>query len=653
MVENHVSQDLYPFNPNDASEASLDGTFQETNQNDYELERGDEKCIVKGDGLADLSASRDSWSSHAEFLLSCIGFSVGLGNIWRFPYICYANGGGAFLIPYFMMLILCGLPMYFMELSIGQFTGFGPPLSFNICPLLTGIGWAQIAILFVISIFYNIIMAYALFYIVSSFRTTLLWTTCDNSFNTPNCASLRFRSGNATMVSMNNNLSWLNSTYSNATKISPTDEFWHHYVLDIGESAGLHDMAGLRWPLVGLLFFSWLLIFACIFKGIKSLGKVAYVTTSLPYVVLFILFVRGVTLDGAKEGILYFLTPRWDKLLEIKVWSAAAGQAFFSAGIGWGCLISFASFGNYRNRCYKDALFISLLDTFTSIFSGLVIFSVLGFMSKKLGVPVSEVTTSGQGLAFIVYPEAISQLPVPQLWNVLFFVMLYDLGLNSEFALMEAFISGLQDALPRIFPARRRVFNRLLFCVICFLLGLPCVTRGGQYVITLMDFFSSEISLVLIGAFEIVGIMWIYGIKNFLRDIESMFQRRLPFRWFWIISWSILCPLLLWTIFIYSMTQWTGLVYLDYVYPRWGNWLGAFISIFTLIQIPLFAVYVIFKQKKPFFKALYQSIRPDHDFVNHLRERAIKYKTSDNSFLDNKGDNNIDIILKNVSFTKL
>ncbi|CAG0900962.1 unnamed protein product [Darwinula stevensoni] len=225
---------------------------------------------------------RGNWGSKWEFLLSCIGLSVGIGNVWRFPYLAYQNGGGAFLIPYLIMLVLAGKPMYFMELAFGQFAG------------------------------------------------------------------------------------------------------------------------------------------------------VVYFAATFPYVILITLLITGLLQKGAMGGILYFITPSWDKLLDINVWRAAAGQMFFSLSVSMGGLIMYSSYNDFRNDVYRDAMVVSVLDTATSIMAGMVIFSILGAKAYELDIPIEKVVSDGPGLAFVAYPEALLRLPLPQLWAVLFFAMLFILGLDSE-----------------------------------------------------------------------------------------------------------------------------------------------------------------------------------------------------------------------------
>jgi len=213
-------------------------------------------------------------------------------------------------------------------------------------------------------------------------------------------------------------------------KTSPSEEFWENNVLRISD--GIEDMGGIRWELFGCLAFAWVLVFVCLIKGIKSSGKVVYFTATFPYMVLLALLIRGATLPGAIDGVKFYVIPQWHKLASLKVWGEAAMQIFYSVGAAWGALITMASYNKFNNNCYRDARLIPVINCGTSIFAGFVIFSIIGFMAHETGSTIHNVVRQGPGLVFIVYPEAIAKLPLPQLWAVVFFMMLLSIGLGSQ-----------------------------------------------------------------------------------------------------------------------------------------------------------------------------------------------------------------------------
>ncbi|GFW19429.1 sodium- and chloride-dependent glycine transporter 1 [Trichonephila clavipes] len=195
---------------------------------------------------------------------------------------------------------------------------------------------------------------------------------------------------------------------------------------------GFHDLGGMRWELALCLLVCWIFVFLCLSKGVKSMGKAVYFTAFFPFLVLTILLIRGLNLSGSTEGIMFYLTPKWNRLAEARVWGDAAMQIFFSLSPCWGGLITLASYNRFHNNCYKDAILIVLVNCCTSIFAGFVIFSIVGFMARELGVSVDEVAAQDAGLAFVAYPEAVARLPVSPLWSFLFFLMLITLGLGTQ-----------------------------------------------------------------------------------------------------------------------------------------------------------------------------------------------------------------------------
>lgn len=202
-----------------------------------------------------------------------------------------------------------------------------------------------------------------------------------------------------------------------------------------------------NWTLVIFLAISWSMVFLILVKGVKSSGKASYVLAIFPYIVLSILLARALTLPGSLKGIKYFLTPQWDKIFEPKVWYAAVTQVFFSLSVCFGNIIMYASYNKFGHNVYRDANIVTTLDTFTSLLAGCCIFGILGNLAHELGVEdVSKVVKSGAGLAFISYPDAIAKFKtLPQVFSVLFFLMLYLLGIGSNVAMMSCIMTVVRD----------------------------------------------------------------------------------------------------------------------------------------------------------------------------------------------------------------
>ncbi|XP_042528111.1 sodium- and chloride-dependent betaine transporter isoform X2 [Dipodomys spectabilis] len=529
---------------------------------------------------------RGQWTNKMEFVLSVAGEIIGLGNVWRFPYLCYKNGGGAFFVPYFIFFFSCGIPVFFLEVSLGQHTSQGSVTAWRkICPLFQGIGLASVVIESYLNIYYIIILAWALFYLFSSFTSQLPWTSCSNAWNTELCVNF-----------LNHSAAVMHS--ENFT--SPVIEFWERRVLGI--TSGLHELGALRWELALCLLLAWIICYFCIWKGIKSTGKVVYFTATFPYLMLIVLLVRGVTLPGASHGILYYLKPDLLRLRDPQVWMDAGTQIFFSFAIGQGCLTALGSYNKYHNNCYSA----------TSFVAGFVVFSILGFMSQEQGVPISEVAESGPGLAFIAFPKAVTMMPLSQLWSCLFFLMLIFLGLDSQFVCMECLVTAFLDMFPGQLRRRgRRELLILAIAILCYLVGLLLVTEGGMYIFQLFDYYAcSGICLLFLSVFEVICIGWVYGADRFYDNMEDMIGYR---PWPLVkISWLFLTPGLCLAIFLFSLSKFTPLTYNKvYVYPPWGYAIGWLLALSSMACVPLFAIINLLRARGSFTERLRQLVTPD------------------------------------------
>ncbi|XP_062473282.1 sodium- and chloride-dependent glycine transporter 1 isoform X2 [Pezoporus occidentalis] len=542
-----------------------------------------ENGAVPGErGKQDKSVKRGNWGNQIEFVLTSVGYAVGLGNVWRFPYLCYRNGGGAFMFPYFIMLVFCGIPLFFMELSFGQFASQGCLGVWRVSPMFKGVGYGMMVVSTYIGIYYNVVICIAFYYFFVSMTRVLPWTYCSNAWNTPDCVGVL--DGNLSSRAAFNLT--LNATQK---RTSPSEEYWRKYVLDLSDDIG--NLGEVRLPLLGCLGVSWVVVFLCLIKGVKSSGKVVYFTATFPYVVLTILFVRGITLEGALTGIMYYLTPQWDKILDAKVWGDAASQIFYSLGCAWGGLITMASYNKFHNNCYRDSIIISITNCATSVYAGFVIFSILGFMANHLGVDVSKVADHGPGLAFVAYPEALTLLPISPLWSILFFFMLILLGLGTQFCLLETLVTAIVDEVGNEWIIRRKTFVTLGVAVAGFLLGVPLTTQAGIYWLLLMDNYAASFSLVVISCIMCVAIMYIYGHRNYFKDIEMMLGFPPPL--FFQICWRFISPAIIFFILVFTVIQYRPISYNDYIYPTWAISIGFLMALSSVICIPIYAIYKV------------------------------------------------------------
>ncbi|KAF3855112.1 hypothetical protein F7725_023167 [Dissostichus mawsoni] len=454
---------------------------------------------------------RGQWSNKIEFVLSVAEKLLAWGMSGVSPIsVTRMEEVRAFFIPYLIFLFACGIPVFFLETSLGQFTSEGGVTCWRkICPLFEGVGYATQVIVALLNIYYIVVLAWALFYLSNSFTWDLPWASCNNTWNTDSC--MAFQRGNSSI-----------NHHENTT--SPVIEFWERRVLRI--SSGIHDIGSLNGDLVICLAVAWVICYFCIWKGVKSTGKVVYFTATFPYAMLVVLLIRGVTLPGASIGISYYLYPDLGRLSDPQVWMDAGTQIFFSYAICLGCLTALGSYNKYNNNCYRDCLSLCFLNSGTSFIAGFAIFSILGFMSYEQNVPISEVAESGPGLAFIAYPRAVSMMPYPPLWACCFFIILSFW--DWTFVCVESLVTAMVDMYPSTFRRKnRRELFILAVAVVSFLLGLIMLTEGGMYIFQLFDYYAaSGMCLLFVAIFETVCIAWIYGADRFYDNIEDMIGYR-------------------------------------------------------------------------------------------------------------------------------
>ena len=461
--------------------------------------------------------------------MAAIGSAIGLGNVWRFPYVAYESGGGAFLIPYFTALLVAGIPLVVLELGLGQrFQGSAPLALFRAKPKFEWIGWWALGVCAVIAIYYVVIMAWCWNYMY--FSLSQAWQ--------PNA-----------------------------------DDFFYRKFLNV--SSGPGEIGSISIPSLIGLALTWAVIYWIIKRGVGRVGRVVMISVPLPVILMVILFIRGVTLPGAIEGIKYYLTPDFSKLLEPNIWLAAFGQVFFSIGLGWGILIAYSSYRAKNTEIVNSGFIIAFADCGFSFFSGFAVFSILGYLASITGNPIQEVATAGFGLAFVAYPTAISALPVlSALFGVLFFLMLLSLGIDSAFAMVEAVIAGFID---------KWKFSKSkaagLFCIVGFLLGIFLITEGGFHWLDIFDHWAGHYGLAAVGLMECIVVGWFVDIRKFLDEVNEVSEIKLGVWWIWMIKY--VTPAILGTSIALDLVKEVSTRYGDY--PLWSLIIGGWFQVFFLI----------------------------------------------------------------------
>jgi len=548
---------------------------------------------------ASTESSRDQWGSSRTFMLVLLGYAVGLGNVWRFPYLCYKYGGGAFLIPYFFFVIIAGIPMFFLEISLGQFTKLSAIQVWKIAPVMKGVGYGCACVNAFCGIYYIIILAWSFLYLYHScVPGDLPWTTCDNWWNTPNCTDNIMKVGASAATTavglVSNSTNSSTKVIFDAKEVMSAAEFWKYYILR--QSSGLHEMGAIdNWPMFVAFLVSWICIYLCIFKGVTSSGKVVYFSATAPYLMLFVLFVRGISLDGAFDGVAYLFKPDFAKLAMSETWVSAGSQIFYTFGICFTVLFAFGSYNPKSNNCYKQSITLVACGCATSIFASLVIFSILGHLAHSQQVPIDQVASQGPGLAFFVYPVGLSLLPAPKVWSFLFFATLVLVGIDTQFSGIEALVSTIIDTFPNL-TRKRRYGRELLSGVVCFVVmvfGLPLLSQGGIYLFELYNTYAaSGVTLLWMAMCESIAIGWVYGVDRFYDDMRSMlgFAPHNYFR----LCYQYLIPIFTFAIFIFHCINSHQLTVNGYTYPWWATMIGWLMSSVSMLCVPIGIAYHIF-----------------------------------------------------------
>ncbi|XP_043260671.1 sodium-dependent nutrient amino acid transporter 1-like isoform X2 [Colletes gigas] len=534
----------------------------EEDQNGFRKDSGD--SIARYSVTSEETEAKRGWNNSIEFLMSCIAMSIGFGNIWRFPFTAYENGGGVFLIPYIIVLFLIGKPFYYLEMIIGQFSSSTSIKVWSLSPAFVGVGWAQLCSNVALMTYYSSLMALTLFFLIASFSSELPWAKCreewgDHCVDSSTKANISANSMGAFEGARSEGANVFDLLVTDEQFKSSAELYFLKVVLQ--EKDSIDDGIGLPdWKLTLCLLGSWLSVILITFQGVKSSGKASYFLAIFPYIVLVSLLIRAVTLDGAGNGILYFITPKWSKLSDLTVWYAAVTQCFFSLSVCFGTIITYSSHNDFKHNIYRDAMIVTSLDTVTSMIAGCTIFGILGNLAHEMGITdIDKVVRSGAGLAFVSYPDAIAKFDV--------------------------------------------------------------VPQGGQFLLTLVDYYGTSFVVFILASFEITAVVWLYGIENFIDDIEFMLEKKTSI--YWNVCWFLVTPLILIIIFIYTVATLSPVTYGGKDYPASAHVAGVIILCIGVFQIPFWMVAEMVKNRRlPFLQNIKASFQPTSEWG----PRKTKYK---------------------------
>lgn len=487
---------------------------------------------------------RDKWHKDIYFVLACIGAAVGLGSIWRFPYMAYSNGGGAFLIPYIISLAGIGLPLCLLEIGLGRWGGGSIVLAFRKNnPAFSWLGWWILINSLVIVFYYAVVLAWCTQYLIYSFTT-----------------------------------SWGSDPVA----------FFGGYALNMSD--GPANLGGMNWPTVIALIFVWVLITIIVRGGLPWISKALLVTVPLPFILLAIMAVRTISLPGAMQGIGYFLTPQYDSMLRPSVWAAAVSQTVLALGLAMGQMVAYSSRKQNDAGLAKSAIYICLSILLISILAGIVTFGMMGFLAHEKGISIENLKLESISLAFISFPMAISKLPFAPLWGMTFFVMLVAIGLDSAFAVIEAILPGAEEL--TVSGTRDKLATILCFLGFCG--GLVFSANGGIYLLDIVDHWVEKFTMPSLIVLECILFAWISRIDHISDHIKKSWPAFPSKSWQFLIRYII--PLVLIIVFGGRIVEEGFIEYNDY--PISILWIVGW-GVFAFTIVLALIVGSIYNRQKP------------------------------------------------------
>ncbi|MGR5048376.1 sodium-dependent transporter [Photobacterium damselae] len=417
--------------------------------------------------------SREQWGSRAGFILAAVGSAIGLGNIWRFPYMAYENGGGAFFIPYLFAMLTAGIPFMIMEFTLGHKLRSAAPRAFaKLGGKYEWLGWFQVFIAAVIAVYYVAVIGWAISYLGFSFKQS--WGSDTNAF------------------------------------------FFSEY-LKLGEHSP-SQLGGFQLHIAIPMMIAWAITFAAIYSGVKGgIERASKIMMPLLFIMVLGLITRVVFLPGALDGLNYLFQPDFSKILDAKVWSAAYGQIFFTLSVGFAIMIAYSSYLPSKSDINNNAFMTVLINCGFSITAGVLIFAVLGYMAQEQAKPLTEVVSAGVGLAFVTIPAAINLLPAPYILGPLFFLALVVAGLSSHISIIEAVTSAVIDKLNW---SRKKA--AIVVCGIGFIVSMAFATNGGLLLLDLVDYFINNVALLSSCLLELLIVGWLVKIADIRQYANSI-----------------------------------------------------------------------------------------------------------------------------------
>ncbi|WP_427977257.1 sodium-dependent transporter [Agarivorans sp.] len=402
---------------------------------------------------------REQWGSRVGFIMAAVGSAIGLGNIWRFPYMAYENGGGAFFIPYLFAMLSAGIPFMIMEFSLGhKMRGAAPRVFAKLGRRLEWLGWFQVLVAFVIAVYYVAVIGWSISYLGFSFSQS--WGADPNAF------------------------------------------FFTEY-LQLGDNSP-SNLGNIQSHILVPVIIAWLITYSAVFSGVKDgIERASKIMMPLLFIMVIGLILRMAFLPGAVEGLNYLFKPDFSKIMDASVWSAAYGQIFFTLSVGFAIMLAYSSYLPKDSDISNNAFMTVMINCGFSILAGIMIFSILGYMADQQGVAITEVVKAGVGLAFVTIPTAINLLPAPYILGPLFFLALTVAGLSSMISIIEAVTSAVID---KTGYSRKKAAT--LVCGVALAVSTAFTTNGGLLLLDVVDYFMNNVGILGSCLLELLVVGW-------------------------------------------------------------------------------------------------------------------------------------------------
>ena len=412
-------------------------------------------------------SDKNEWGSNLSFVLAMVGSAVGLGNIWRYPYVLYTNGGGAFYIPYIVAILLMGIPFLILEYGVGyNFKSSFPKAIRKINGKAELLGWLLPISVFIIMIYYSCILGWdGIYVILSLFKG---WGADPN-------------------------------TYFTATLLQSTES-----------ASGITTFI----PIIAIaMLISWVIVWYISHKDLEEgLGRVSKILVPLLFVIMIVIVLFSLTLPGAMIGLKELFSPNWSLLLDFNIWMAAFGQIIFSLSLGMSIAFTYASYTGEDGDLITNSLAIAFANCAFENFCALGVFSILGYMSLQSGTAVADLVTQGTGLVFIAYPTVLNVLgQYAYIIGPLFFLTVYLAGLTSILSTIEPLSFSIQN---KFTWSRKKTMTVL--CIIGAVLSMIYATAYGGTLLGYVDAFINQIAILFGVIFECIVFAWIFDIESII-----------------------------------------------------------------------------------------------------------------------------------------